>query len=831
MSILTPSLTFGADTSLDFGTRLIPSNIVEDREGMIHVFAKQGNSIVPQKIEGLTVTSLDSSILRVLTVKNSETGFVSEVTVKGVKAGTTNLFLAAPGFSSLELPVTVYGNLHTQKQILVNVVPSEFSSDGPFRGLVSVELADADGFPVKATEDVTVSLNVANNNILEISQKDLIIKKGEYFTGTHFFVKDSGKTGKTNIFAQGQGMEAKSNQIVVAEEDELEVKIYLLQDRINVFGKGGNTGHIIAQLQTKDGDEQPVIAKKDTTVKYIVTNNVLANQNTSPNANIGEVAGTFTIKKGTYWGHTTFPLLGPVSDYGTSQANSDIRIAGKYTVTISSGDPISLDIDTVEGVFYNQGHANLNTPNNAQSSQSGQTPPNDGDRFVKFEGLPIFATGNKELIGLVFLEDENDFPILADKNLEINIDSNNKFVTVDPVFLSKGTSSALVFGQVGLTVPEEEIEIHPVVEVEEESTTTTEVEVFGPEESASKLVAKPLITKVLAGTEFPIVVYLTNDNEVTEFPRDSNLFISDSEIFQVEDKSILRGDDLIMLNTKAVDKGKDKIQFTVNDFENAEVTIESLHLKPAHIEIVHSDTIFTGANDIFSIELLNSQNKPVFATEDIDINFVVNDESKIQIPKNLVIKKGEHYALFDAGPKTSGTTKISALAEGIPISTTDISIKSLKPELLLNAPEIVESQEVFTVKISAKQDDTSLKGLKVNWDVQGGVLQLSDSKTGTTGEAVASIISTSNSKVEVKASVSGSNYSPNSITKTVRVNATDSEFLAYAEEQVEFSKPDIGGIDPIIILVPAMIGIMGYMLFKRGAIKIKNPPTTQQPQI
>jgi hypothetical protein len=831
MGILTPSLSFGADTDLDFGTRFIPSNVVEDKEGMIHVFAKKGTSIVPEKIEGLTVTSLDSSILRVLTVKNSESGFVSEVVVKGVKAGTTKLFLASPGFSSLELPVTVFGNLHNQKQLLVNVVPDTFSSDGPFRGLVSVELVDSDGFPVKASEDVSISLNVANNNILEIFQKDLIIKKGEYFTGTHFIVKDSGKTGKTNIFAKGQGMEAKSNNIVVAEEDDLQVKLYLLQDQINVFGKGGNVGHIIAQLQTKDGDEHPVIAKKDIIVKYIVTNDILANQNTSPNANVGETTGTFKIKKGSYWGYTTFPLLGPVSDYGTTQGTSNIKVAGKYTVTISTGVPLSLDIDTVEGVFYNQNHANLNTPKAATTSQNSPTASNDGDKFVKFEGLPIFATGNKELLGLVFLEDQNDFPILANKNLEINIDSSsNDFVSIDPVFLPKGTSSALVFGQVGLSVPKEEIEINPVVQVEDESSTTTKVKVYGPEEESNKLVAKPLITKVLAGTEFPIVVYLTNKNEVTEFPRNSDLFISASEIFEVETKPVLRGDDLVMLNTKAIGKGKDKLQFTVNDIDNAEVTIESQSLKPANIVIVHSDTIFTGTNDVFSIELLNSENKPVFATEDIEINFVVNDKSIIQIPSSMVIKKGEYYTLFDAGPKIAGTTKISALAEGLPISTTDISIKSLKPELLLNAPDLVENQQVFTVKVTAKQDNLALSGLNVNWNVEGGVLQLSDTKTGKTGEAVASIMSTSDRKVDVKASVTGSNYSPSTISKTVKVNAT-SEFLAFAEEQTEFTKPDIGGIDPVIILVPAMIGLMGYMLFKKGAIKIKNPPATKQPQI
>ena len=53
--------------------------------------------------------------LRVLTVEDSESGFVTELTVKGVKAGKTKLFVAAPGFASQELPVTVYGNVLNQR--------------------------------------------------------------------------------------------------------------------------------------------------------------------------------------------------------------------------------------------------------------------------------------------------------------------------------------------------------------------------------------------------------------------------------------------------------------------------------------------------------------------------------------------------------------------------------------------------------------------------------------------------------------------------------------------------------------------------------------------
>ena len=138
-----------------------------------------------------------------------------------------------------------------------------------------------------------------------------------------------------------------------------------------------------------------------------------------------------------------------------------------------------------------------------------------------------------------------------------------------------------------------------------------------------------------------------------------------------------------------------------------------------------------------------------------------------------------------------------------------------------------ENGEVFTAKIAAKQDENPLPGMKVKWEIDGGILQLSDKKTSTTGEAVASIMSTSDKKVNVQASVSGTYYSPTEITNTVRVNAT-SEFVAFAEEP-EFTKPEIAGVDPVIIIVPTMIILMGFMLMKKGVIKIKNTPSAPEP--
>jgi hypothetical protein len=793
MSVLTPSLAYGAESNLEFGNRFIPTKLVEGKEGIIQIFATTGSSPIPEKIPGLTVTSLDSKILRVLTVEDSESGFVTELTVKGIKSGTTKLFLAAPGFSSQELPVTVYGNVLNQEKLLVKTIPSTFSSDGTFKGLIYVELVDEDGFPVKANEPIDVFLSPSNSNLLNIFQPNIVIEKDEYFAGSPFEVIPTGESEKANIYVTAEDMEAKSADITIDEMEDMTVKLYFFRDNVNVANTA--TGHIVVQLQ-KDGDSdndgEPVLATQDILVKYKLTNEFTLNQ-------VGEKTSTIKIKKGEYWG----------SDTVTFPANQ----VGEHLITISAAEPLTLETKTVNTVTQ---------------------AVNEGDRFVKFESLPILATGHKELIGILYLQDANGAPLIAENNQEIEINTSDMdFLSVDNVFLPKGSGAVLVYADVSSSIPDgddaETVEINPVAEIAGGTAATfVEAEVFGPSEGSLTLIAEPTIPKILAGTEFPIVLYLKEGNRVVEFPSNSQVFASPSDIFDVETKSILDGNYLVTFNTKALDSGTDTIQFTINDFADASVNLESLSMKPANIIIDHSETIFTGSNDIFSIQLVNSAGLPVFAPEDIDITFVVDDPSKIQIPQTLTIKKGEYFTIFDAGPKSGGVTEISALSDGIPISKTSIKITSRTPTLLLEVPELIENSEVFTVKVAANQDDLPLDGLKVNWTIDGGILQISDKKTGPTGEAIASIISTSGKAVKVQASVSGSYYDTNSISKTVKVNSTASEFLAFAEEEPGFVKPEIAGIDPVIIIVPAIIVLMGYMLIKKGVLKIKNPKVVEQ---
>ena len=782
VGILTASLSYAAVPSLEFGTRFIPSMLIEDKEGVIQVLAKKGNALVPEKIDGLTVTSLDSSILRVMNVKDPESGFTSEVTIKAIKAGSTKIFLAAPGFSSTEIPITIHGNKLKQEQLLVKAVPDNLAFEAIRGGYISVELADEDGFPVVALEDINISLSSSNTKVATLFQENIVIKKGEYFGYTQYTVKDS---GTATIYASSVGMESQGEKITVEDEDDLELEFFIFPKTIN--SNSYSTGHIIAQLQKEDSEE-PVIAKNDITIDFKITSSAFGSGSSSDD-DILDKAGIFKILKGDYWGYKRFTTL-------------PRNIDQTYTITLSAADPLALQVIEVT------------TTNN----------PTAGDQIVQLELFPILATGKRELIGVVHLSNttSND-PVDADKDLRIRIDtSDKKTVSVDEVIIRKGESSAVVYGNVGPTVLESDLDIRAAAI----GTSIINADIFGPDENALDIKAEPLVTKVLAGTDFPIVLYLEDDvNEVIEFPKNYDLFVEPSEFVEIESKKISQGDNYILLKAKSLKEGLETLNIQLDDLE-INVSIDSLSSKATTIQLDHSELILVGNNDIFSVQLLNSQGKPVFASEDVEIKFVAEDDSLIEIPNSVIIKKGDYFSLFDVAPKKSGNTKLSLLVEELPLTTFDIKVTDLIPEIDISAPDIIESGEVFVAKISVKDNNNPLSGLEVSWNVNGGIVQLSDSKTGSTGEAIISIIAESSDRVHIEAKVTDALwYSPTQISKTVRVNST-SEFTAFAEDGtggVEFEKFEVGGFDPLLIIVPAAIVAVGYMMIKRGSITVKNP--------
>ncbi|MFN3654413.1 MAG: Ig-like domain-containing protein [Candidatus Nitrosotenuis sp.] len=755
----------------EFDVRFVPSKLVENSEAKMHVFVTDGTQIIPTKISGLTVTSLDSSVLHIEKVQDGNS-LVTEVVVKSGKAGTTTIYLAAPGFTSKEIPVTVHGNKNNAATLLIKVTPDTFTTSGSGEGYIAVQLADEDGFPVTAKEDTIVALNTASRDIIEFPTQNLIIKKGEYFAYTKFNIK---KSGTAVLYATSPGVKTQSSTVTVEEDEDLTVKLYTYPKTLSIHD--ASKGFIIAQLQDSGG--RPVLAQKDITVYYKLVDsddNEATNYSSTYNY---KSSGYFLISKGSYWGYTQYSLPQGIED--------------TYELIISTQDPLVVESEEIV----------------AEDLELMD------DKIVKLETLPVLTTGKSELIGVVYLEDKDSNPVVAKRNIQIKIDSSdNKSLSVPDVTIIKGDQIALVYGTVSNSAPSD-LELRPVVNNGE----LTSVDIFGPDKDSLELVAEPLISDVLAGTSFPLILYLKDGTEVTSFPEAEEVFVAPNEYVEAQPKKILPKDNLVILDAKALKKGTATLSVEIGDFEDI-VTIKNLSSDPANLILDHSQTIFVGNNDVFSIQLVNSAGIPTYATSDVEISVVVKDQQMLDIPSKVIIPKGSHYILFDVAPKASGETEISFLSKELPLLKDEITISSLVPEVSITAPDSVNAAEGLIVTASARSNGKPLVGLSVQWQVDGGSVDMADSTTGSTGEAAASIIPLS-SQVTIKATVSGQMYPDATVTKVIQVISDDSTSVVVKEQVQEQYSFKIFGFDPILIIVPSAIGAAGFMLKKKGQLTIK----------
>ena len=93
---------------------------------------------------------------------------------------------------------------------------------------------------------------------------------------------------------------------------------------------------------------------------------------------------------------------------------------------------------------------------------------------------------------------------------------------------------------------------------------------------------------------------------------------------------------------------------------------------------------------------------------------------------------------------------------------------------------------------------------------------MSEEKTGPTGEAISSIISTSENSVKISATIDNGPFQSAFASKIIRVNASSIE-IPIVEEDKSFKKPSIEGIDPIMFIIPALIGgVVIYMKKKKS---------------
>jgi len=760
MSLFT---TVHGQISLEFGYRLIPDKIVEGTEGVLQVYLK-GDTIVPGKIDNLIVTSSDSSIIQILEVGENQNGFFTPVKIRAIGVGNADIALAAPGLASIEFPVTVYGNKNSEAQLLIKTTPEGLSTNGPDKGYITVELADEDGVPTSAGDDVSITLAASTSDAINLKNTELIIKKGEYFAITEFQINQA---GEALIYASAPSMETVSTKVTIGESGEPSIQLYVYPSTISSF----STNYAFAIVQLHDSNGNPIIAKENIPVTIKITNSA---QEQSVNTS-GEFPGISAneipiIKKGTYWAFSRIVTIGGL------EGTYDISPFAKDYVVSSSQQLEIVNLELLD------------------------------DKSAKLDLVPILTTGNNELIGIMHLEDEAGNPVASNKDLLIKIDSTDEgSFSVQDMKIEKGAAVAQVFANVGYAVPET-LTLRLVTESDE----TVDPVISGPTIEGLTLVAEPLVSEVLSGADFPLALYMSSDEEAVYFPEDMTLIIPPNEFIQIESEMIKRGQSIVLLNAKSVKEGSTTVDLEAGDFTTSS-TIDSLSSKPAMIHLDYPETILTNLANTFVVQLLDEQENPVFADQDTEVKFVSNDQSMLSMPESVVVKEGDYYTLFDVKANTVGTTELSVLATDLPLSIFEIAVDSIVPQITINSQDYVNPNTIFDLSITVQQSGSPLNAMNVEWNIQGAEIQSMDSVTDENGIARISLLSQDPTQVNVQASVSGGMFSASTVSKQININLP----LDGGTNTSNMPMFGLTGLMPIFIIIPVAAAVAGIVFLKK----------------
>ena len=754
-----------AESPNQFGYRLLPDKIVENTEGTLQIYTLKNGLLFPNKIQNLIVTPSDSSLIQILSMGYDSSNFMTNVKIKAIKAGTSKIAIAAPGFVSEEFQVTIYSNKLQPAKMLMKAVPNNFSVDGTSTGYVSIELTDEDGFPTRAINDMTITLSTSKNNVVNFENEYIVIKKGQYFTIGKFQVK---QPDDVIIYASAETMETANTMITRAKiSSPLSVHLYVYPAKMNTFA--GSLSYAIVQLQDSSG--RPAIAKETIPISLRITSTDKNTEHTSDDYQGIAPERTLEIKKGSYFGYT------PLAFRGGKEGTFDISISAK-DLTVSGSTQLETKFSSVSD-----------------------------DKNLKFDMLPILVTDKEELVGILHLEDDGSNPIFASKDLQIKIDSlDESSLSIKPIIMRKGVDTVPVFAKTGYSKPDQ-LSLHIV--------NTNEIVTPTVYEQDLKLIGEPLISKILAKTDFPLVMYLLeNDDKITAFPTDINLSINMNDYVQVEPRSITKGESIIVLGSKSLKEGSASISLDTGDLSTS-VSIDSFSSKPPTIYLDSPKTLIGNMKNTFSVQLLDNQ-VPVFAEKDLQIQLVSHDQSIIEVPENIVIKKGEYYALFDAIAKKDGQTEIAALASDFPLSKSEVNVKNLVPEIKITSPDYINPNTRFDVEITAQYLGSPLPGMNVDWKVQGAEIQNKDLVTDENGKSKISLISQDPNNVDLQVDLVGNAFSVSNLNKQIKVNEP---LTTVPTTQQNTDTAGIFGINPIFIIIPVAAAAGGIILKKRNILE------------
>ncbi|MEK6870243.1 MAG: hypothetical protein AABX09_01755 [Thermoproteota archaeon] len=811
-----------AQTTAEFGYQLHPEKLLENTVGTLQIFVTSNEMMVPRSINDLKVISSDNSIIQVIDIQENNNGYTKNVQIKAIKPGITNIALAAPGFSSKEITLEVFNNNNYPTQILMKVTPDDFPIDGPRFGYVTVELATTGGLPTIAPEDITIHIETPNKDTISLKNQELLIKKGEYFATTEFNLVNS---GDAIIFASAENMKKISEFVHIRKPTEpLQVQLFVIPERYSSYSS--DTGYAIVELL--DGEGDPVKAEDDIHVKLRVENPDVSVNTSNDFEEIQFSNKELIIKKGTYSAYTTFTPRPNLGEFTTdSEQTFNMFISTNNYLT--NGDSFTVSHDEISAL--------------------------EGTGPSVTTVLPFLTTGEKEIIAVTYFETEIEVsrktggsttgttdrelvtvtvPVTAKQDYEINFAASESD-TVKPInpIMKKGENVAIVFGNTGTIAPDDSVAFYITDNEGVKTVTGTPV---GPIKDNINLTAEPLVPMILAGSEFPVIVYLleSEDDEetttteedteeeeengrigITPFIEDSVLTLSANDFVEAEPELIKQNQPYILLNLLTKEVGDTELSFQAGQFKG-NMVMTSYTTDPTEIHLSFAKNLLANTESLATIQLLDSVGNPVYAKEEILIKIVSNDESVLKIPDEVIIKKGEYFNTFKLESQNEGTVELALLSEDLPLSKYDINTVDVSPVISLDLLGGLNWNERVEAKLSVTipELETSLDGFNVEWTVDGGEVLQMDDMTNNDGIAIMNILANDKDTITVLATVSGNGLSSSTISKTAQILN-----MPIAETSAEQSFIT-NSFNMIYIIIPVGVGVTIFILKRTERLDI-----------
>ncbi len=767
-TIITPN-AYGQEPK-NFGYKLLPEKLVEGTEGILQVYGLQKNIPIPNIIDNLIVTSSDQNIVKILELSTNKDTSITSVKLQAIDSGTANIAIAAPGFASEEFSITTYDIKQGEQQILLKTVPDTFTINGPTKGYFSVELADIDSSPTLAKKDTVISISASNSEIVTLFQTEITINEGDYFAIGEFKIN---KPGQVSIYAEYPNTDSGSSKITVFgatgdndsdNEENYKIQLYVIPEKISNFATSSTFA--IVQLQGEDGSPIKAAETIPVSLKIDHAKAIFNDRRTSEISTVDSI------------------VIPPGSSVGYAKLSVMAGLEETYKVSISAED--YLVSDSVE-------------------FQTVLTPDVD-EPLTKLAMIPLLTSGTEQLIGVLYPADTKGVALINLHTVESEINSSDReALAISDDRMETGSGAKLIFGKMGQIKPDR----LEVTVIGEEKETIFPI-VYGPERNELGLVSEPLISKVMPGTNFPMMVYLTDvDNASWYFPDTSNVVMGPNEFVKTTVQTISEGQSLAMLNSHSIKEGKTTLDFEANEFTTT-LELDTGISKPAKVELAYTDHLLSGMKNTLSLQILDDENNPIFANKDTEFRIAANDNT-IEMPQTVIIKKGTYNSFFDIVPKQAVQTEISVLASDFPLSKFNLNTVETTPSLIISTVNSIVVGEPFDLVLDAKILDSPLSDIKINWNIQGAQIQ--------------EISETTNSDGKIKLTLIADDV------ESIRIQATAAEFdQITASKEIKILKPgetspgvsgneNVLGNNMVFILIPGAVIGSSILLRKRGLLE------------